>query len=251
MDVFIVVYLAVIGLIFGSFFNVVGLRVPLGQSIVRPRSACPGCHHELTASELIPVFSYFLQKGKCRNCAQAISPIYPAIELITALLFISAPFLVGWNNHLFIAYSLISLLVIITVSDLAYMIIPNKVLLFFLVWFVVLHFFIGDLHLMNALLGMLIGFAVLLLIALLSNGGMGGGDVKLLAVLGVALGVKLVMLSLFFAILYGAAAGLLFMAIGLMKKRQPIPFGPFLALGALTSYFYGEQIVNWYFGVIL
>ena len=104
---------------------------------------------------------------------------------------------------------------------------------------------------MNALLGMLIGFAVLLLIALLSNGGMGGGDVKLLAVLGVALGVKLVMLSLFFAILYGAAAGLLFMAIGLMKKRQPIPFGPFLALGALTSYFYGEQIVNWYFGVIL
>ncbi|WP_042345585.1 prepilin peptidase [Bacillus massiliigorillae] len=251
MELLIILYLAVVGLVFGSFFNVVGLRVPLKQSIVRPRSSCPNCKHMLTSKELIPVVSYIIQGGKCRSCKAPISPIYPIMEFVTGFLFAITPLIIGWSNELLIAYSLISLLVIITVSDLAYMIIPDKVLLFFAALFLILHIYPGGLHIIDSLLGALVGFGILLLIALISNGGMGGGDIKLFAVLGLILGVKLIILTLFFSALYGALLGSLFIVIGVAKKKQPIPFGPYIALATLTAYFFGERIVNWYFGVLL
>ncbi|MGD6853798.1 prepilin peptidase [Bacillus infantis] len=234
------------GLLLGSFYNVVGLRVPLKQSIVKPRSHCPYCQHTLRPYELIPVVSYLLQGGKCRRCKAPVSFLYPAVELATGLLFVLAPILMGWTLELIIAWTLISLMVIVFVSDIKYMIIPDKVLLVFAVIFLLERIFLPLSPWWDSLLGAAAGFFLLLFIAVISKGGMGGGDIKLFAVIGLALGTKLVLLTFFFATLYGAVFGIVGMLIGKVEKGKPIPFGPYIALGSLTAYFFGQRILDWY-----
>jgi leader peptidase (prepilin peptidase) / N-methyltransferase len=238
------------GLAFGSFFNVVGLRVPIQKSIVRPRSACPNCQHELGTLELIPVISYLVQRGKCRQCKVGISPLYPIIELFTGLLFISAPFIMGWTSELWIAWSLISLLVIITVSDLAYTLIPDKILLFFTAIFFIERFLIPLVPWWDSLLGATVGFSLLLIISIISKGGMGGGDIKLYAVIGFAVGTKLMLLSFFIATLIGAIFGIIGISLRLLERKKPVPFGPFIAIGTLLAYFYGSIIIENYLRII-
>ncbi|MGN1401313.1 MAG: prepilin peptidase [Bacillus sp. (in: firmicutes)] len=247
---YILICLFVLGIILGSFYNVVGLRVPSGKSIVRPRSACLHCGHVLSASELIPVLSYVIQKGECKGCRTRISPIYMVVELVTGVIFALSPLWVGWGTELLLCYALVSLLVIITVSDLVYMLIPDKVLLFFMIVLLLLLPVVERMTIMDSFMGALTGFFLLWVIAVLSKGGMGGGDIKLFAVLGFALGVHDVLLALFFSVFYGALLGILFILFGLVDRRQPIPFGPFIALGALTVFYFGEPFVKWYFGVI-
>lgn len=251
MQSVIAIFLGIIGLVFGSFYNVIGLRVPLKESVVKPRSSCPKCKHVLSAWELIPVLSYMMQRGRCRRCKNPVSLIYPLMELITGILFAVSPFIVGWGMELLFCYIFISLLVIITVSDLAYMIIPDKILIIFASVFLVLQLAVGDRQWLDILLGAIIGFGLLLLIALVSNGGMGGGDIKLFALLGFILGVKLVIVAFFFSVIYGALIGMLLMFVRVVEKRRPVPFGPFIAAGALTAYYFGEKIVGWYFGVLM
>lgn len=241
------IYLFVLGLILGSFYNVVGLRVPVKKSIVWPRSSCPRCGRVLTPFELIPFLSYLFQKGKCRGCSAPVSPLYPTMELLTGVLFAGSPLLVGWSEELIIAFALNSLLVIITVTDLSYMVIPDRILLFFAVVFLILHLFFPTITWWDAISGAAVGFSSLLFIAIISRGGMGGGDIKLFAVIGLAIGVKSVLLSLFFATLYGAIVGILFIFIGVFEKGKPVPFGPFIALGTLTAFFFGDGILSWYF----
>ncbi len=244
---FLLIYILIIGLTLGSFFNVVGLRVPQNQSIVAPRSACPKCKHQLTPFELIPVLSYLFQGGKCRQCKVRISPIYPFMELLTGLLFAAAPLLLGWTSELFVAWTLISLFMIITVSDITYMIIPDKVLLVFMGIFLLERIFIPLDPWWDSLAGAAVGFLLLLLIAIISKGGMGGGDIKLFAVLGFVVGIKVVLLSFFLATLYGALFGIIGLLTGKLKRKNPIPFGPFIAAGTLTAYFYGDIIIRSYF----
>ncbi|TYS66148.1 prepilin peptidase [Bacillus infantis] len=234
------------GLLLGSFYNVVGLRVPLKQSIVKPRSHCPYCQHTLRPYELIPVVSYLLQGGKCRRCKAPVSFLYPAVELATGLLFFLAPLLMGWTLELIIAWTLISLMIIVFVSDIKYMIIPDKVLLVFAVIFLLERIFLPLSPWWDSLLGAAAGFFLLLFIAVISKGGMGGGDIKLFAVIGLALGTKLVLLTFFFATLFGAVFGIVGMLIGKVEKGKPIPFGPYIALGSLTAYFFGQRILDWY-----
>lgn len=234
------------GLVLGSFYNVVALRVPDGKSIVAPRSACPKCGHRLTFLELIPVFSYFIQGGKCRQCKARISPIYPFFELLTAALFTIAPFSVGWSGELLIALTLISMLVIITVSDLAYMIIPDRVLIVFAGLFFFERLLFPLVPWWDSLAGAAAGFFLLLAIAVVSKGGMGGGDIKLFAVIGFALGVKLLLLSFFLSTLFGAFFGVIGLLIGAIKRKQTIPFGPFIALGSLVAYFFGDYLIAEY-----
>ena len=235
------------GLIFGSFFNVVGLRVPLKQSIVAPRSACPSCGRQLKAYELIPVVSFLLQGGKCRGCKARISPLYPIVELLTGVLFAVAPVLVGWSQELIVAWTLISLLMIIFVSDLRYMLIPDKILLIFAGIFLVERAFIPLTPWWDSLFGAATGFLLLLAITLISKGGMGGGDIKLFAVIGFVLGVKLVLLSFFLSALYGAIFGIAALLLKLVKRRQPIPFGPFIVAGTVSAYFWGSTLIALYF----
>ncbi|PGY07578.1 A24 family peptidase [Bacillus sp. AFS031507] len=239
-------YLLIVGITIGSFFNVVGLRVPLKKSIVTPRSACPTCGHQLKPYELIPVISYLLQKGKCRCCQSRISPIYPIFELLTGLLFMTAPLVIGWTGELVVALTLISMFMIIIVSDIHYMLIPDKILIWFAGVFL-LERIIWPLNpWWDSLFGAVSGFILLLLIAVVSKGGMGGGDVKLYALLGLVLGFKLVLLSFFLSTLFGAVIGGLALLFRIVKRRQPIPFGPFIAAGTLTAYYWGSDLINLY-----
>ncbi len=242
MTIIIFIY----GLIFGSFFNVVGLRVPVKESIVRPPSHCKTCDRNLAARELVPVFSYVFLRGKCKGCGNKISWVYPVMELLTGLLFAFAYWELGFSLELIVALLFISLLVIITVSDLAYMLIPDKILLFFLVPLAIMRFVSPLTPWWDSPLGAVIGFTVLLLVALVSKGGMGGGDIKLFFVIGLVLGTIHTLLTIFLASLIGTVLGLISLRILKKGRKTPIPFGPSIAIGAIITYFYGSSIVDWY-----
>jgi leader peptidase (prepilin peptidase) / N-methyltransferase len=246
MMLFISLILLLYGITFGSFFNVIGLRVPLNKSIVIPRSTCPTCGHQLKAHELIPVISYLIQKGKCRGCQSRISPIYPIFELLTGILFATAPLVIGWSGELVVALSLISMFMIIIVSDIHYMIIPDKILIWFAGIFLFERIFWPLAPWWDSLLGAVTGFTLLLVIALISKGGMGMGDVKLYALLGFVLGFKLVLLSFFLSTLFGAVIGGFALIFKIVKRKQPIPFGPFIAAGTLTAYYWGSDLIDIY-----
>jgi leader peptidase (prepilin peptidase) / N-methyltransferase len=234
------------GLLLGSFFNVVGLRIPMNKSIVTPRSACSSCGHQLKPYELIPVLSYLLQKGKCRGCQSRISPIYPVFELLTGILFATAPLVIGWSGELVVSLTLISMFMIIIVSDINYMLIPDKILLLFAGIFLLERMIWPLTPWWDSILGAGTGFLLLLIIALVSKGGMGGGDIKLYALLGFVLGFKLVLLSFFLSTLFGAVIGGLALLFKIVKRKQPIPFGPFIAAGTLTAYYWGSDLIHLY-----
>jgi leader peptidase (prepilin peptidase) / N-methyltransferase len=234
------------GLFLGSFYNVVGLRVPINKSIISPRSACPKCGHQLKPYELIPFISYMFQEGKCRGCQSRISPIYPVFELLTGILFATAPLVIGWSGELVVTLTLISMFMIIIVSDIHYMIIPDKILIWFAGFFLLERIVWPLTPWWDSLLGAVTGFVLLLIIALVSKGGMGGGDVKLYALLGFVLGFKLVLLSFFLSTLFGAVIGGFAMLFKIVKRKQPIPFGPFIAAGTLTAYYWGLDLIDLY-----
>ncbi|MBU8905047.1 prepilin peptidase [Desertibacillus haloalkaliphilus] len=246
METILYIYIFILGLVLGSFYNVVGIRVADGESIVKPRSHCPRCQRTLSASELIPVLSYLFQRGTCKGCGTKVSIKYPLFEGLTACLFLVAAVLVGWTSELLIALLLISLLVIITISDLHKMLIPNKILLFFFIVFIPITVLIPHEPWWDGIVGFFVGGGLLYLIAIVSRGGMGGGDVKLFAVLGFILGTRDVLLTLFAATFIGAVVGGIMMMTGKVKRKNPIPFGPFIAIGALVIYFFGESLWHWY-----
>lgn len=234
------------GIVLGSFYNVVGLRVPKKESIVSPPSHCTACGRRLGVIDLVPLFSFLLLKGKCRGCAARISPIYPFMELLTGLLFVLSYWMLGFSMELVIALLLMSLLIIITVSDIAYMLIPDKVLLPFGILLLVLRLWIPLTPWWDSLLGAAVGFLILLLIAVVSKGGMGGGDIKLFFVIGLVLGTVHTLLTLFLAALIGSIVGLVFLKRTGQGRKTPIPFGPSIAAAAIIVYFWGTPIVSWY-----
>ncbi|RED61702.1 type 4 prepilin peptidase 1 [Cohnella lupini] len=237
------------GMAFGSFFNVVAIRIPSGLSVVRPPSQCPECGMRLKSRDLIPVFSYLFTLGKCRGCHSRVSPVYPLGESVTGILFAWAYLNFGLTWELHIALTLISLCVIVTITDLRYRIIPNRILLFFVPIVVVLQSIISPTTLGYHALGAISGGGILLLIALISKGGMGMGDVKLLALLGFIVGFPNVILVLIVGCFIGTLIGGALIVTGVTKRNQPIPFGPFLALGALIAYGYGSDIIQQYLSI--
>ena len=246
MDIVITIFFFIYGIIFGSFFNVVGLRVPKGESIVKPPSHCTVCDRNLTAVDLVPVFSYVFLKGKCRGCGTKISWIYPVMELVTGLLFAISYVQLGFSVELIVAILFVSMLVIITVSDLAYMLIPDKILLFFLIPLALARIFSLLSPWWDSILGAIIGFGLLFLIALLSKGGMGGGDIKLFFVIGIVLGMSNTLLTLFLASVIGTVIGIIVLRKAKKGRKTPIPFGPSIAIAAVLAYFYGNTLVDWY-----
>lgn len=249
MDYFWYVIFFSLGLIFGSFFNVVGLRTPKKMSFATGRSQCPTCKNELSAIELIPVLSYIIQRGKCRHCHSTISPLYPIIELSTGLLYLFSFYKLGFTIELVTALLFISMLVIIFVTDITYMLIPNKILLFFLPFLIMLRIISPLTPWYDAIIGAVVGFGLVALIILVSKGGMGAGDMKLFGVLGIVVGWKLVLLTFFIAALFGAIVGGIMLAFNKVKRKQPIPFGPYIVVAAIITYFYGEQIVTLYLSI--
>lgn len=246
MEIVYSIFIALFGLILGSFYNVVGLRVPKGESIVNPPSHCTACNRRLTAFELIPVLSYVIQGGKCKGCGAKVSPIYCVTEIATAVLFVISYLKFGFTAELAVALLFMSLLLIIVVSDLAYMLIPNKILLFFLPLLIIARIFSPLDPWWDSLLGAVIGFGILLLIAVISKGGMGGGDIKLFFLIGLVLGTVHTLLTLFLASLIGMVVGIIVLKVRGQGRKTPIPFGPSIALGAVIAYFYGVDLIDWY-----
>lgn len=246
MEVYWLFIFFLFGITFGSFFNVVGLRVPKRIPFVSDYSHCPSCEHRLHWHELIPVVSFLWQKGACRHCDVRISALYPSMELLTGLLFSYSYYIFGFQTELITAILFISLLVIISVSDIAYMLIPNKILLFFLPPLIIMRIISPLNPWYDMIIGAFLGFILIALIIIISKGGMGAGDMKLFFVLGIVLGWKQVLLTFFLASLIGTIFGLFLKCLQKLKRRQPIPFGPSIAIAAIISYFHGEMLLALY-----
>ena len=236
----------ILGIIFGSFFNVVGLRMPQNISFVHGHSSCPSCKKQLQWYELIPILSYVIQRGKCTRCHYSLSPIYPFIEFATGCLFTYSYVHIGLTPSLLPTLLFISFLMIVVVTDITYMIIPNKLLLFFLPLFVFIQIIYPLEPFYDAVLGAVVGFLLIALIIIISRGGMGAGDMKLFGVIGIMLGLQHVLLSFFIAVCVGGLIGA-YLLIGKKKERKSqVPFGPFLVLGTMISYFYGDALIKFY-----
>lgn len=240
----------VLGTIFGSFFNVVGLRMPQRISFIVGHSSCPACTKQLHWYELIPILSYLYQRGRCSKCNYRLSRLYLYIECITGSLFAISYLYYGLSFSLIPPLLFISFSIIVIVTDIAYMIIPNKLLFVFLLLFTFLRIFYPLNPAYDAIIGAIVGFVIIALIILISKGGMGAGDMKLLAVFGLFLGTKKVLLTFFLAVCIGAVVGLLLMYQYKKERTTKIPFAPFLVLGAMISYFFGEDIIALYLSTL-
>ncbi|WP_163971633.1 prepilin peptidase [Oceanobacillus halotolerans] len=246
MNVTMIAIFFLFGLIFGSFFNVIGLRVPENKPFANDRSACPHCGHTLAWYELIPVLSYIFQLGKCKHCYTKISFLYPAIEVLTGFLFMFSFMKFGFDMELVIALLLVSMLVILLVTDITYMLIPNKILLFFLPLFVFMRVIVPLDPWWSPIVGASIGFVIIMVVILVSRGGMGAGDMKLFTVLGVVLGTENILLAFFLSCMIGAVIGVVLLVVGAIDRKQPVPFGPYIVVATLVTYFYGDLLRNWY-----
>jgi leader peptidase (prepilin peptidase) / N-methyltransferase len=239
---------ALFGLLIGSFLNVVAWRLPRGESLVKPRSKCPGCSTQLKAYDNIPLFSWLVLRGRCRGCGERISARYPVVEAVTAALYVIVVAL-QWGDVLQIALGLVlvTFLVPIAVIDLDLKVIPNKLTAPAAVLAVALGAVLEPSYLPEQLAAGAGALFFFLLPALIHQKGMGMGDVKLAGVLGLYLG-RAVAPALFFALILGIVAGAAIIAMKGMSegRRTKVPFGPFMALGGLIAFFVGGGLVDSY-----
>jgi len=245
----LIVVIGLLGLIVGSFLNVVIHRVPLRQSIVWPASHCPRCGAAIKPVDNVPLLSYILLRGRCRYCGAPISWRYPAVEALTAILFAAAAYEFGLGYAVLSALVLICALVSLAGTDLEHRLLPNAI--------------VGPAALVGFALSVLASperwwlyllsagavACGLLLLALLYPGGMGMGDVKMGGMLGAFLG-PYAALAVFLGALSGALTGGLLMATGKLRRRSALPFGVFMAIGGLASLFFGPQIWRFYLELI-
>jgi leader peptidase (prepilin peptidase)/N-methyltransferase len=237
---------AVAGLLVGSFLNVVIARVPERRSLWQPGSACPGCGVAIAWHDNVPILSFLALRGRCRACSMAIPWRYPIVEGVTAALFAAAVLTFGPTLDAVVAAALLAGLVALTAIDLERQILPDVITLPGILAGVLANLATGRVSWVESLLGIGVGGGVFLVIILASGGGMGAGDMKLGAMLGAFLGWKVVLLSVFVAVVLGGALAVTLIASGLRGRKDPIPFGPFLAAGGAAGLFWGERLVRWY-----
>ena len=239
------------GAALGSFLNVCISRIPSGLSIVNPPSRCPGCGHRIAFYDNIPILSYLFLRGRCRGCGEHISLQYPLVEFVTALLILFLFVRFGLTSHFGVTALLVLSLVVITFIDLEHQIIPDSISLPGIIIGFAASFLPGAAGWLSSLIGIVVGGGSLLLIAttyekVTGKEGMGGGDVKLLAMLGAFLGWKAVPFIIFTGSLVGSVIGISAMSIQKKGSDLKVPFGPFLAFGAILYIFFGEEIIAWY-----
>ncbi|MDN3955479.1 prepilin peptidase [Sporolactobacillus laevolacticus] len=251
MSILINTYVALFGVVLGSFFNVVGYRILNNRSILFPRSHCPHCLQVIRSYDLIPIISYLLLKGKCRKCHHRISLIYPIVEASTGILFLSTFLHATTLEDLIAQWLLIALIMITLVTDLNKMIIPNQLILSFFIIFVLFRMVFPLNPWWDSILASTLICMLLTIFALISKGGIGGGDIKLLTIVGILLGTKQLMIGLFLAFLFGALICGTARILKLLKKDQPIPFVPFIAIGLISALFFGDLLFIYYWKAML
>ena len=240
-----------LGLAIGSFLNVCIWRLPREESIIRPGSHCPACSTVLGVRDLVPVLSWIFLRGKCRFCAARISPRYPAVELLTGGLFLVTYLHYGPSLEMIAAMVFAAFLVAITFIDLDHQIILDGMLALLAGAGLILQLWTGEVGWVNMLIGVAVGGGLLLFLAVISRGGMGGGDVKFAAALGFWLGWTGILLGLFIGFVSGGVISLLLLVTGIRGRKDFIPFGPFIALGAWITLLYGRKILDWYLGFLI
>ncbi len=239
MEIYYMITFFILGTIFGSFYNVVGYRLPKGESIMFPPSHCTNCNHRLGPLELIPIVSFFIQGRKCKSCHQKISWFYSFFEFSCGVLFALSYYIFGLSLDLLIALTFISMLSIIVLSDYEYMIIPDEVLLFFGISLIIEYLVRDGLmstgeHIFHGVLSFFIMWGIKKFgDHLFKKESMGGGDIKLMFIFGLVLGCPLAILSIFIGSVIGLPISLILVA---KKNSHEVPFGPFLSAGALILF---------------
>jgi leader peptidase (prepilin peptidase)/N-methyltransferase len=257
VEILLIILFAILGLAVGSFLNVCIDRLPKNESIVLPPSHCEACQHKLAAKDLIPVFSYLRLRGRCRYCQASVPRRLFWVELATAVIFA----LLYWHYRLspelgvMIFYA--CLFIIIFVIDLEHGLILNKVVYPGMVVALLLALYpwpwLNEAMITRvayAALGGGIGFGIFLLIAIVSRGGMGWGDVKLAALIGLATGFPLVFVAIIIGAILGGIVAVALVIAKRRKRRETIPFGPFLALAAMITLLWGSNILDWYLSLM-
>jgi leader peptidase (prepilin peptidase)/N-methyltransferase len=242
--------LAIIGLMVGSFLNVCIYRIPHRRSVVHPRSRCAACERPLAWYENIPVVSYIGLRGRCRTCGTRISLQYPVVEIITGAVFVIEYEALGFTPLLAVRILFACILIVLFAIDLEHQLLPNVITLPALCVGLVVSLVLPP-GIIDALIGALVGGGILFLIAevyfrLRKEEGMGMGDVKMLAMIGAFLGWKLTILTLILASVGGSLAGVVLLITQRGNLKAAIPFGTFLAAGALLASLYGDRLVTWY-----
>ena len=238
----------VLGAIIGSFLNVCIYRLPREKSIVTPRSSCPHCGAPIRFYDNIPLVSYLILRGRCRGCGATFSPRYLMVELLTAMLYVAVYWVTGIGFELFVGLLFVSILIVISFVDLDFRIIPDVLSLGGLLVGIGLAFLRTGFSYVDALLGILVGGGVLWAIAFLyewlrKQEGMGGGDIKLLGMIGAFCGMKGVLFSLIAGSLLGTMVGIPLMLIKHADTKYALPFGPFLSAGAVLYALAGERVI--------
>jgi prepilin signal peptidase PulO-like enzyme (type II secretory pathway) len=261
MLILTMIFVVAIGLVVGSFLNVVILRLHAGRDFVKGRSACPGCGHELGTLELIPVVSWVGLRGRCKHCRKPISIQYPLVELLTAIVFALAYLHTSITSYGDLAVFVLWLyilgsLIVLAVYDLKWYLLPDKVLLPLIVpataIIIASSLQSRSLHVLWGPLAaaLLFGGAFYAVAALSRGKWMGGGDIKLAFVMGLLLGLQKTALAMMIAFDTAAVVGLVLIALRRKKRSDMIPFGPFLILGTVVSHLYGATIITWYLRVV-
>lgn len=256
INVLIVGLVFMFGMCIGSFLNVCIYRLPSSTSIINPsRSFCPKCNSAIQFYDNIPVFSYLWLKGRCRHCKTPISFRYPLIELMTGIIAIDIFFMFGLTPESVVYFVFISSLLVITFIDIDHEIIPDIITLPGIPIGLAASFVLPAMTFKSSLLGLLVGGGSLLLVAwtyslITRKEGMGGGDIKLLGMIGTFIGWKGVIFTIFAASLAGTFVGMIVMLLKGKNLKFAIPFGPFLSIGAMSYVFFGEKVLLWYFHLI-
>lgn len=252
---FVEAFTFIFGLCIGSFLNVCIYRLPASKSISHPRSSCTSCNALIPFYDNIPVLSYILLRGRCRFCREPISLRYPIIELLTGFFALITFLKYGLSLDALIYFVYISALLVITFIDIDHQIIPDIITLPGIPIFFLASFGRSQINYLDALIGILAGGGSLFLVAwtyslITKKEGMGGGDIKLLAMMGAVIGWKGVLFTIFMASAIGTFAGLLVMLKSRKGMKLKIPFGPFLAIGGIAYIFFGPQLIRWYFNLL-
>lgn len=238
------------GSIIGSFLNVCIYRIPRGESIAFPSSHCPQCNYPLKIWDLIPVFSYLYLKGCCRKCGGKISSKYPFIELLSGIIFTLVVFKEGFNFTALFYCLFLACLIVIAFIDLEHFLIPNSLVLALIILGIGLHIVVKPFNPLNGIASFFGAGGFFLFLQILSRGGMGGGDIKLTAALGLWLGWPDIALTIFLGSFIGIMIFIPLILLKIKNRRDFIPYGPFLVLGALIIFFAGEKIWLWYINLI-
>jgi leader peptidase (prepilin peptidase)/N-methyltransferase len=255
MAVMLIIWAVAFGLIVGSFLNVVIHRLPKDESLVVPRSRCPACQTPIRPVDNIPILSFILLRGRCRSCGNSISWRYPLVEGLTGILFALTVVRFGVSLQAAFLASFLCGLVVVSFIDLDHQIIPNAITLPGIPLGVLAGLLVGQPPFLDRLIGSLAGAGFLYLVlfyggVLYGQEAMGEGDLNLIALVGAFLGWKAVVITILVGCLVGSVVGLSLIALGRVGRRQHIPFGPFLSLGAVVALFWGEQLIAWYLGLL-